>query len=195
MNEEEKKSIHTQVRNLLMVFGGGVLAAFLIAAFFVFKYGPTGSYVLDDALLAPSLLNQLNYNDTNSKTGGFDRFIFDRIEFTYFDDKQKTWKTVPVDEKQYSDFYKKISTLNSIIDPAQELEALFSKGPISKLTLIVKTESSQSWQALTKIFQEVQFASDGAHFRVLLHEQNVGEHWTYFYQPNIFYEASSLFIR
>lgn len=189
MNDSERRDIRRQIRNLLFVFGGGILTAFLVAAFFIAKYGPSGNYLLYDALLAPDILNKLSYNDINPKTGKFEHFIFDKVEFSYFD---KTWKTVPVDLQKYATFYKNLAKQESILNPGVEIIGLFTLNS-SKLSLIVKSDNAKN--PLTKVFQEVQFANDENHFRILLHEQSVGQNWVYFYLPGIGKEAFSLFVR
>lgn len=188
--EQETKN---EIRNLLLVIGGGVFSAFVIAAYFVMNYGPTGQYEATTALLGPELLSQLNYNDNNSKTGGVDRFVFDRIEFSYFDASRRKWIQIPINEDQYVEFYQMIASDKSILDPNGQMEVLFFKDSPSKLSLIVKTESPAAWQALAKIFQEVQFVED--YYRVRLHEQAPGEHWVYFHHLKIAEKTAQLFTR
>jgi len=194
VSDWRNRDVRKQIRNFLFVFGGGIGAAFLLAVFLVMHYGPQGYYEVATVLLSPKLLHELNYNDTNPKTGGFDRFVFDSIQFSYLEPSLKKWQNVPVDEKRYAQFYALIKSEKSVLDPDNQLERAFLQGSISKLTLRVKTESSAAWQALTKVFQEVQFAQNGADFRIQLHEQNPGEHWAYFQRPGIGTEVRSLFV-
>lgn len=192
MNKIDKEDTRRQIRNLLLVISSGIFAAFLIAAFFITKYGPSGRYEIATALLSPELLHELNYNDSNLKTGGFDRFVFDRIEFSYISSKDKKWHKTTISEAEYAQFYDKIK-YDSSVNPQEEIAGDFMREPIGKLTFIVRTESPAAWQAEEKTFQEVQFAKNENYFRVDLHEQNPGEHWAYFYHPGIVKEAFNLF--
>lgn len=193
MNNIEKEDTRRQIRNLLTVIGSGIFAAFLITAFFIWNYGPSGRYEILTTLLAPHLLHELDYNDTNPKTGGFDRFIFDRIIFSYISPNDKSWRKTTVSESEYAQFYEMIKNDKSVLNPPDEVTADFMREPIAELAFIVKTESPAAWQAVEKTFQEVQFAKNDNYFRIELHEQNPGEHWAYFYHPGIVKEAFRLF--
>lgn len=188
MSEQRK-----ELWRMLFVILSGVIAAFLVAAFFVLNYGPSGSYTLNSVLLEPNILSQLNYNDYNPKTGGKDRFIFDSIEFEYYDKDSKQWQKKSIDKDHYEKFYGRVSGQNSIIEPSLDIEHLFILEKPSSLFLNVHTESSSAWQKITKVFQEVQFAAEGNYFRVELHEQEKGVNWVYFYHPKISQEAIAIF--
>lgn len=167
------------IRNLILTLLFGVVAAFGVAAFFVLNYGPSGNYTLGQTLLNPELLAKLNYNDYNPKTGGQDRFIFDVIEYSWFDDEKKDWQKKNLDESTYAHIYNLIESDKSLNDVPS------TKGiPASRITLFVRTESPSEWQKEVKTFQIVEFIADD-YYRVELHEDNPGTNWAYFNHPKI----------
>lgn len=181
------KSQKQQIRNLLLILGSGFLAACLLGLFMLYNYGPSGQYLGRDALLSPKLTKELNYNDYNSKTNGNSRFIYDKSEFSYFDNTSKSLVKNSVPEQQYQNFYNLIANDISILNPTEVDVGRFNKGNLATLNLIVKTDSSAAWQAMTKTFQEVQI--NGDYYRIELREQNPSGKWVYFYHPNIYNEA------
>ncbi|KAF3362778.1 hypothetical protein PHSC3_000637 [Chlamydiales bacterium STE3] len=190
--EEDKRK---QIVSLITVVGAGVGAALLISLFFLLSYGPTGRYLVETVLLSPSLLHELNYNDANPKTGGVDRFVFSKVVFSYLSPVDKLWHNEAVSDSEYANFYRTIQSEKSLVNPQEEMISSFMREPVSKLSLIVSTESSAAWQAVEKTFQEVQFSKNDNYFRIQLHEQNAGEHWAYFYRLGIGKEANVLFTK
>ncbi|MGK5594049.1 MAG: hypothetical protein ACSNEK_01655 [Parachlamydiaceae bacterium] len=180
-----------KIIQFLALIGLSVFTAAIIALFFITYYGPSGRYTIDKTLLSPNLLHGLNYNDSNQKTGHFDRFIFDKIVFSYQSINDRLWHQSVISETRYADFYRLVKDEVSINQPGAEVVSAFMREPIFTLKLIVKTESPASWQASEKTFQEVQFIKD--YFRVDLHEQTVGVDWVYFYHPGIGLKAQQLF--
>ena len=59
--------------------------------------------------------------------------------------------------------------------------------------MLTVRSSSDDPKTATKIFQEVQFANEGDFYRVELHEQNAAHNWAYFYHPNVYKQAMSIF--
>jgi hypothetical protein len=182
------RSQRNQISNLLIILASGLLAACLIAGFFLYRFGPSGRYEFKSTLLAPELATGLVFNDTNSKTGGSSRYVFGGIEYDYYDLPSKQWKQVPVTMEQYAGFYQLVGNVES---SPQTDPALFVGTP-SKLVLFVHTESDAKWQEQKKTFQEVQFTDN--YFRVQLRENNPGGNWAYFYHPGILSQAHSLFL-
>lgn len=185
---------NNDLRNLALVILTSICAAFLLTFFFVYQYGPSGQYVAKNVLLDPAILGKLNYNDTDPKTGGVSRFIFDSLEFTWYDDATKAWKKIDVNAEKYARFYNQFAGEISIKNPSDEIVNLFNSSTSAKLILRVKTESSAKWQAATKIFQETQIVNNGNYYRVELHEQATGEHWAYFYHPHMYQEVFSIMV-
>jgi hypothetical protein len=181
-----------EARKLLLVLGSGVVAACLVAAFFVLHYGPSGRYLLSRVLLEPDILSKLNYNDYDPKTGANDRFVFDQIAVEYHDHASKKLQKRTIDVGTYAEIYAVLHADRGIGDPDQKIETYFGQEPKVKLQISVRTESSAKWQAIAKVFQEVQFAEQGDYYRVELHEQQAGAHWVYFHHPHVSQDVSEL---
>lgn len=171
----------------------GVMGALALATFLVMNYGPTGRYSVETALLKPELLNGLNYNDYNPKTGAKDRFVFDKLEFVYMGEKDL--KRVQLSIDAYGEFYKLVEGEKSLLNPPDDLKALFATGVPARLNIVVKTESDAPWQKISKDFQQVDFAQEGNYFRVQLHEANQGENWAYFYHPGIYKKVYQFWVK
>lgn len=163
------------LRKVFMVLGSGVGAAFMLTAFFVTYYGPSGTYQLSQSLINPETLNSLNYNDWNPKTSESDRFIFDHI---LYEESGKPAKKLSLD--QYKKIYQLLSKDSSTSDNLAQY-------PVTapKLTLYVRTESPSKWQFDAKIFQQIQIDASGNYYRVELHEDNKGTHWVEFPHKNV----------
>lgn len=74
--------------------------AFLVTAFFVYNFGPSGNYMLNTILLEPGILKKLNYNDWNPKISENDRFVFDKIVY------ESNGQSTDVDLKTYEKIYR-----------------------------------------------------------------------------------------
>lgn len=175
-----------------MVFGG-IFVAFIIATYMVYNYGPTGRYLAQNVLLSPLYTEKLSYNDVNPKTGGTTRFVFDRIEFAFYDAVQKQWRKIAIDSDHYQKFYDLVAGEQSLQELSSEIEALFSRSNGSTLTLTVKTESNAKLDGTTKVFQQVQFVNAGNYYRVQLHETNPSGRWAYFYHKGIYDAVQAMF--
>lgn len=194
-SSEQNESAKKQIRNLLLVIFSGAFCAFLAAAIGLYFYGPGGRYLVKNTLLSPSILETLSYNDLNTKTGNKSRFVFDKIEFSYYETDKKHWQKVRVSPNVYQRFYQSVINEKSLIDVPENVISQFTKANPSSLVLTVRTESNAAWQELIRVFQEIQFANDGDYFRIELREQNSPESkWAYFYHPHIYREVLNLFI-
>lgn len=190
MAAEQKK----EVRNLVVVVLSGIGLAFFVTLMTLNCYGPSGTYIAKNILLEPQLLEKLNYNDTNSKTGGMSRFVFNEIEFSYYDSSQKQWRRIKIPHNLYQQFYTAVANDRSILNFPKEMENKFTQSPSPTLTLSVRTESPAEWQQEVKVFQEVNFLPQDNYFRIQLHEQNKTGNWAYFYRQNIYSEVMHLFV-
>lgn len=195
MQPSAEKNRNKDLRNLGLVIFFSILAAFLLTFFFIYNYGPSGQYRARNVLLAPALFQELNYNDKDPKTNQLNRFIFDNLELSWYDEETNTRKKMDVDKDRYEQFYNIVASDQSIQDPVSEIRMEFNRPNIATLKLNVKTESSAKWDAATKVFQETQLLNDGNYYRVELHEDNPGgEHWAYFYHPHIFHDVKAIMI-
>lgn len=176
-----------QIRNLLVVFGGGILCAFLIIGTVLFYYGPTGEYILKNILLAPDITKQLTFTSKDSKTGQVQRFSFDRIEFSFYNAAKKMKQNVKIDPRLYQEFYKMIENDKSLLDVPNQIETLFDKSA-AMLTLYVHAEGSSE----KKVFQQVHFSNNGDYYRIQLQDENAPK-WIYYQHPHIYQNSINLF--
>ena len=182
------------IRNLVLVMGVSVLAAFAVTGLFLYHYGPSGRYTAENTLIEPSLLARLNYNDLNPKTGQSDRYVFDKIVYAFWDKTKGEWGELEIPIPIYKTFYGQLLSDISIETPSDEIKGLFSRSYPARLDVKVRTESGTGWQKNSKNLQRVEFAENSDYYRVELNEENAGVHWAYFYHPNVFQETFRLFI-
>jgi hypothetical protein len=183
-----------QIRNLLLVFGGGIAFAFLFAAFMLYHYSPTGKYYVKNTVLAPDVLDKLAFKDTSTKTGASSRYVFDQMEFSYYDTSKKQWIKLTVSKENYAQLYHMISDEGSLMEVPEDVVSLFNYYPASLVTT-VRSENKTSQESSIKTFQEVYFANKSDYFRIALQEQGVGMHWVYFYHPGIYQKVINLFVQ
>lgn len=177
-----------QIRNLLMVLVSSVICAFLVSGLLLYYYSPSGRYIVKNALLAPELTTTLMYNDTNHKTGGSSRFVFDGIEFSFYDNQTKQQRNMQLTQEQYQKLYQLIASDKSLLNVPKEVISQFNKATNATLTIKVRTESHAAWQDETKIFQAMRFVNDGDYFNIELHEEKSANNLVYFYHPGIYKE-------
>lgn len=182
-NPSKKKEITSL---LSVIFGGGAFAV-IVAIGLVYFYGPTGLYDAKHSLLSPDMLAELRYQDVNPQTGARNYFVYDGLEFTYFDQKAGKWKKESVSQEQYRKFYEVITSDVSIEQENDLVTDQFRAGYPAMLKILVHSEDRRS-QA-TKTFQEVTFAFQGNYYRIELHEQASQEVWAYFFHEDIYKTA------
>lgn len=185
----KEKRPNRDIQNLLVVLGAAIVSAGLIASLFLYYYGSTGRYMAGQTMLDPSILNQINYLDHNSKTGKKLRLVFDRIEFSYFD-PHKGQLRIKVTPESYQKLYRLISSERSI-EATDEIKNIFLKSPKATLTATMRTVE-KSGTPESQIFQQIEFVEDN-YFRVLLHEKSETGEWAYFYRRGIFQNVIHLF--
>lgn len=165
----------TQIRNLIMVIGAGMMAALMLAYFLVNQYGPTGQYIAGNIVLQPSLVSKVTFQDKDS------RYSFDRIEWMHFDNAENRWTSSKIDDDTYGKIYQLIKNDKSIIKVTPETQNLFYTSTPSIVTIVVHNENREN----TKVFQEIQFVEHGDFFRVLLKDDNPTQNWIYFFHPKV----------
>jgi hypothetical protein len=183
-----------EIRNLLIVIGSGVVCALLLSLFLILNYGPSGRYQVSNILLSPELTSTLSYNDTNSKTGGSSRFIFENIMFNYYDANEKKQKSIQITPEQYAQLYQIISSDKSILEPSNDILNSFGKPNNALITIKVRTESHAAWQDESRNFQEFDLSSEGDFYRIALHDEKAERKWIYFQHNGIFEITSKLLI-
>jgi len=188
----EETNKRRQIRNLLIVFLGGIVFALFLAALTLYHYSPSGRYSVNKILLAPDVLFQGVDKGAQPKKGKKDLLVVEQMEFSSYDSSSKTWKKTPISRDLYAKFYEMISKEISLAEVPQETIDLFNYYP-SSLTLNVNINNPSDPKPKTKIFQQVNFVKKGDYFRIALLEQNTETRWAYFYYPQIDQKVLSLF--
>lgn len=176
MQLETPTSKSKQIQNLLYLFFFSLISACALAFFFVYTHGPSGQYIVKSILLEPNFL----------ETQGQSKFVFDKIIFTYRDQKG-TWHEMQVDRSKYQELYQKIEKEKSVVNAKSN--PLFTADQPNVLTIYL---SNNSAHPSPHLFQRVQFLEND--FRVELHDQNGADQWAYFHHPNINQEVLELLI-
>lgn len=185
----EEKSVSSQIRNFLLVILSAITFAVLIAAGLVYFYNPSGRYRAENVLLSPEMTQVLSYSDKEQTSGMLKRYVFEGIEYNYFDGQEKIWKKVPVSSGRYEQFYDLIKGDVSYAELNNTVFNAFNTRTPAMLILKVRPESNDTG----KTFQEVQFVDGGDYYRITIHDEGLGERWAYFYHKNISNEAKELF--
>lgn len=169
-----------------MLFGS-IAAAIIVAIGLVYYYGPSGYYEAKYALLAPDMLHDLRYQDVNPETGSRHFFVYEAMEFTYYDSNENRWKKSRVTEEGYRNFFQQIAGDVSVEQESSPVTDPFRSGYPASLKLLVKSEGSRSNSVIP--FQEVTFAYEGDFYRMELHEESSEKKWAYFNHPGIYQKA------
>ncbi len=173
--------VSKQIRNLFTVILSGVAAAIAFSVFFLYFYGPTGSYRIEQVLLNPNVAKVLKYPDV-SPSGKQKTYIFDHIEFLYFNAGTNDWKSQNLSQKEYGEFYALIAGDKSLTLASDQLKNQFYEGNPAIISIVVREEGVP----VDQVFQEIQLAKQGDHYRVQIHEQQNLPQWAYFKHPGIY---------
>lgn len=192
MGKEQPGQAFKQIKNLLMVLVLGIASAGTFAAILLYLYGPTGAYTLGNLIVAPTEIEGQGVNKNTPEPST--RFIFDKIEFSYWSPQTRQWTTRPISLEDYGRFYDSYASDKSERATTEPTIAEFNQAPPLKLTLTGRFLTAGSGLP-SKIFQEIQFASEGDFYRVELNEQKAGTQWAYFYHPRTYLEIMSLFAK
>lgn len=183
------------LRNLFIIMSSSLLLGILIVYFMATNFGPSGLYQLDHVLLSPENISQMSYMERNSSTGKSQRMILHDIQYFHPSKDGRFWSKSSVGNLQYSNFYKLISNLTSVAGDSEELIRPFSQPGMTNLSIVVKPDVVILKPGDYRVFQEVQFAGDGNHFRVQLHTDDPGQvDWVYFTKEGIGKEADSVLL-
>ncbi len=186
MSVESKMPPSKQIRNFLFVIGSGALLGLAIVIFLVQYYGPTGYYKAKNVLMAPDVLEKMWYTTANTSTrGNQSRFVFKGIEYLYFNDKTKRWETVNVPLSKYGQFYQLVGNDISEKEPDETLSKNYDSTPPQTIMIKAAAGGEGQFKVVNEVFQQVQFASDGSHYRVQLHDQDPSNRWAYFKHEGI----------
>jgi hypothetical protein len=191
MTVDKSEPVYKQIRNLIIVLLLGISSAGILTGFFLYYYGPSGTYLLKNVMVSPDMINGPSFDDRNPATGKVTKFVFSQIVFSYWDQGQRKWHRSFVSVDDYRLFYDKFADMKSLEADTAAVSTFLSSPP-AKLTLHARL-SDKDANKTEKAFQEVQFSYEGNLFRVELHTQATGHEWAYFYHPHIYQEVLSLF--
>jgi hypothetical protein len=189
MMEQSKNPSSTpwgEISRLLIVLLSGIAIAGLLSIFMIWNYGPTGQYQLSNVLLAPETLQSLSFSDAEV-SGSKDvknrspRFVFDKVEYVYWDSPSKQWQQFTIDNATYVKFYQTIEKDMSIVDINLDIVNLFAAEAPSHLAILVKNEGNSNVRPL----QVLEIAPGGDYYRVELRGSHQGSDWAYFEHKNI----------
>ncbi len=181
------------LQNLLIVLGSAIVCAAMLASVFLYYYGPSGGYVAGRTILDPATIQQINTLENDPGNRLKVHFVFDQIEFSYFNTQTGKVNKQRVAPENYRKFYDLVAADKSEYEGLPKIEQLFRSSHPTILTTQMRTISGAARDS-TRTFQEIQFA-DEHHFRVQLHEkQELGE-WVYFYHPHIYHDVIQLFTK
>lgn len=183
-------SVKKQIRNFITVLLSGILCGFALLFYFVIYHSPTGLYLAKNVIIAPEVLQKLQAQNKNPKKGNGSDFVFQKVEFAYYDLSSKEIKRITLDENQYKQFYDLIVNDQSVAEVNETLPALFSQETPLQIVLSMKAESTKADS--TKPFQIIQIISD--YYRVELHEDKPTSAWVYYYHPGIQEAILRLFV-
>ncbi len=174
---------------MLGVIFSAILCGFLIVFLLIRYYGPTGQYAIEQVLLQPNLIRQLSFQEKDATTGKMGQYVYDHIEYTYYDPARSNWKKLNVTPERYELFVKAVSGDRSAIKPTDEIIDSFTRSRSAILTIWVKNTAS----AALKTFQEIAFAPQTGLYRVELRQQEDTQPWAYFEHSQIYEEVQQLF--
>lgn len=158
----------------------------------LYQYSPTGQYLAGNTILSPHIIDQINYTDyqPNNKGKG-NKFIFNSIDFSYFDKDQNRQIRITPSFAAYEQFYKNVAANKSLMNVPEQVEKDFTLDHPSTLMITMRTDSSNSTQII-KGFQMIQLIETD-YFRVQLYGKPTDSEWAYFYQPHVYQETLKLF--
>jgi hypothetical protein len=191
MNNSKAK----QIRNLLLIIGSAVVVSCCALFLMLYSSGLSGAYLAKNVLLSPESVKVLNFNNPgpkSSKTKISPQFVFDLIEFSFYDAVHKRVIHTQVDIAYYAELYKIIENDSSLTGNAVLNEAALKFNNI-EATLFIKFRSRRGEDVLqgsSDVFK-VEFIKD--YYRISLRDQNLHQQWAYFKHVNIFEQVLGLF--
>ena len=178
-----------RIRSIILLLGSAFACASLLVASLIYHFGPSGRYVAGHTLLSPQVMEEINQRSQQEKSKRQQSFVFNHIEFSYFDTVQRTMRRQPVSEENYKKFYDMVAQEKSL-DQTEQLALIFADVHPSILTVAMQAEGSSPTQA-SQTFQIVQFKED--YFRVQLHNEGAKGDWAYFQYSNLYPKIIQLF--
>lgn len=185
-----KRNKNREVQNLLTVLASAIFCAALLAAVFIYYYNPSGSFIAGRTILDPTIFQQIDYQESDPKTKQKVHFLFDHLEFSYFDTQGQVRKQI-ISLENYKKFYDLIASEINLQEVTHKIEDLFLVSHPTVLTTNMRTKEA-SGSSVIKIFQVVQFVKED-YFRIQLRGRLEQGEWVYFYRPNLYRDIMHLF--
>lgn len=189
---ERQSQSKQDIKNIITVLITAIFCAGLLSIVFIYYYGPSGRYVAGQAILDPSVIEQINAQDIHSKKGGDVRFTFDRIEFSYYDPAHSQPQIKSVTPENYKKFYALVNSEKSLEEVPPNIEALFKQSRPIALTIFMHTIEPSKNGTVPQVFQVIQFIQED-YFRVQLRDVKDQGEWAYFFYPQLYLEVMELF--
>ncbi len=182
----------SDIRNFLFVLLSGVVVACAVVGAMAYIYSPSGRFWSHHVLLAPEVIEEGVYNDFDPATGQTKRFVFERLEFTYFDKEKRKWVSTTVDLEAYRRFWKLVESDWSILQPTEDITSIFNVPHPSRLMVWMRPDPATG---PVRVFQEVDFAPGKDAYRVELRgQQDITGQWAFFQHASIFENVLDLFV-
>ncbi|MFZ0564969.1 MAG: hypothetical protein WAM28_02090 [Chlamydiales bacterium] len=186
------KRVKREVRNLILMLGSGVCAAFLITVIIVYYFGSSGTYLLRNILVDPNVvMEEASFKSKRTP------FIFNKIDFVHEQSEKGKKEQFSVSAKNYTHFYSKVAKAKSLPALTEETVKQFEWIPSSTLILFVRSRDHLELNEEETVFQQIQFLDQGDIFRVQLpkncNNDSHEEEWVYFSYPGIYKEVMELF--
>lgn len=177
-----------QIRNLLIVIGSAIGLSIIAIFLMLYSYGPAGAYLAKNVLISPESAKALYFNDFSPKMGMQAHFVFDLIQFSYYDGVQKAVKHTEIDVTTYAKLYKLIGNDTSLLDVPSENEMAFDHHA-GRLFFKVRADGHSSQKSSVNLF-EADFIKD--YYRISLRGQSADQQWVYFKHNGILEKAIAL---
>ena len=181
-----------QIKGLIIVLSAGLSVGLLIALSMLYYYNPTGSYHANNVLLDADNAYSLRFVEPGPKGKSEGRYVFDGINFSYFDQHIKQTKSLSVTKDKYAQLYGLIAEDNSLFNPNLEIQGLFNQTYLATLALNVRSTSEDSSKGVELTFSKIQFVYED-YYRIQLRQSQPGAEWIYFYHPKIYQKTLNLF--
>ncbi len=193
MAVETKMPPSKQIRNFLLVIGGGMLVGLIVVVAMVQYYGPVGYYVAKNVLVSPEVLEKMWHADPGRINDH--RVAFTGIEYHFFDKDEQAWHTKNVSLDLYGNFYQLVGGDRSKEGVLEVMRRLFDVTPPASILIRAATDGSTEFQMVGDVFQQVDFAADGDHYRVRIQEEDPLMEWVYFKHEGILQKTRDIMIR
>lgn len=182
---KQDRTVKSQITQLLLVIGAGVIGGLGLTGLLLYNYGPTGSYMAANTLLTPEIIQKISYDDSTLGKQRASRYVFDQIAFTYLSLETNQWKKINLSLDQYAKLYQLLMNDKSLLNYSESIPPEFSRNQSAILTVTAKSENNPN--SPSQILEEIQFLPNHSHYRIQVrgsHENSLN--WAYFEHPGIY---------